>query len=361
MIIGLSPEYLQDTVPHINKFISQDTLKSGIDTLYVIIQTGNQEADTAGRDSATITVRTHSREPGTLSSSLRVSNTESKFIDTTSVCSRNPVADVTFFDPDYIICSVDPELLLRFPYQFTDKNIKIQAERKALLEKHLRNGELLHQSLFHDDWVTGILLVAIVLFSLVQATSKNFFHGIARFFLFRGINEEGTRDMLGMFQWQSTLLNLSSFMIISVFACFAASYYSLIPDSISGFSGWFIALGSVIASVTLRHLTCYLTGILSDQRSIFHDYLHTVYQSYRFGAFFLFILVILMAYTHFQADTGYLISGAGILIILYLFRILRLFLIFINRNISIFYLILYLCALEILPVLITIKYFSGLA
>ncbi|MBK9388870.1 MAG: DUF4271 domain-containing protein [Bacteroidetes bacterium] len=281
--------------------------------------------------------------------------------DTTSVCSRSPVADVTFYNPDYIIRSVDPVFLSTFPYQFTEKTIKIREAKKASLEKHLHNGQVLPHRLFHDDWVIGILLLTLVLFSLVQATSKNFFHGITRYFLFRGTNEEGTRDMIGMFQWQSTLLNLSSFMIISVYACFAASYYALIPDVIPDFIAWIIALGSVIVSVTLRHLACTGTGVLSDQRSVFHDYLHTVYQSYRFGAFFLFFHVIMMAYTGFQADKGYFLSGAAILIILYLIRIFRLLLIFINRNISIFYLILYLCALEILPVLITIKYFSGLA
>jgi hypothetical protein len=45
---------------------------------------------------------------------------------------------------------------------------------------------------------------------------------------------------------------------------------------------------------------------------------------------------------------------------MYLIRVIRLIIIFLNRNISIFYLILYLCALEILPVLIVIKYFTGL-
>jgi hypothetical protein len=281
--------------------------------------------------------------------------------DTTSVCSRSPVADITFYNPDFVIRSVDPVFLSAFPYQFTEKNIKIREAKKASLEKQLHNGQVLPQQLFHDDWVIGILLFAIVLFSLVHAASKNLLHGIARYFLFRGTNEEGTRDMLGMFQWQSTLLNLCSFMIISVYACFAASYYELIPDNITDFTAWGIVLGSIILSVTLRHIVCTGTGVLSDQRSVFHDYLHTVYQSYRFGAFFLFLLVIMMAYTSFQADKIYFISGVSILIILYLIRIFRLLLIFINRNISIFYLILYLCALEILPVLITIKYFSGLA
>ena len=47
-------------------------------------------------------------------------------------------------------------------------------------------------------------------------------------------------------------------------------------------------------------------------------------------------------------------------LLMYSIRVIRLLIIFLNRNISIFYLILYLCALEILPVLIVVKYFTGL-
>jgi hypothetical protein len=317
MIKGYRPENYQDTV--FNRIINyQDTLKSGIDPL--------------------------SDSP-----------------DTISVCKRNPVADVTFYNPDYVILEADPVFLSRFPYLFTGNNVRISEEKKAAIEKHLKEGIVLPRQMFHQDWVIGILLVSIMLFTLVQTASKNFLSGTTRFFLFRGTTEEGTRDLLGMFQWQSTVLNLSSFMIISVYACFTASYFNAIPYGIHDFAVWSIALGLIIISVTLRHFVCTITGNMSDQRSLFHDYLHTVYQSYRFGAIFLFILVIMMSYTELLPGKSYFIIGPAILLILYLIRIFRLLLIFINRNISIFYLILYLCALEFLPVLITIKYFSGLA
>ena len=55
-----------------------------------------------------------------------------------------------------------------------------------------------------------------------------------------------------------------------------------------------------------------------------------------------------------------LIAGIIIIGLMYLIRVVRLLIIFLNRNISIFYLILYLCALEILPGLIIVKYFTGL-
>jgi hypothetical protein len=101
-------------------------------------------------------------------------------------------------------------------------------------------------------------------------------------------------------------------------------------------------------------------GNLSGESEVFNEYLLNVYQSYRFSSLIVFTLVILLVYTAVLPTSVYFIAGVIVLIIFYLIRVLRLFLIFMKRNISILYLILYLCALEILPVLILVKYFTGL-
>jgi hypothetical protein len=276
------------------------------------------------------------------------------------LCGRNSIADITYYNPDFIIGSIGHSGTNTFPFLFIEKTRRIQTEKKAALEKHLKPGQILPRRPFHDDWALGIILAAIILFSVTRATAKSIAPGIARFFLFRGTKDESLRDIMGIFQWQSTVLNLSSFLITGLFLYFAADYYQLIPPEIPGILFWLISLGTIIAAVTLRHLVCKITGILSGQEEVFRDYLHTVYQSYRFNALFFFILIILMSYAGFLSGKGYIITGILLFSSLYLIRILRLFIIFINRNISIFYLILYLCALEILPVLIITKYFSGL-
>jgi len=213
---------------------------------------------------------------------------------------------------------------------------------------------------FSEDWIVAVLLTALVLFSLARSAKSGFIPATARFFLFRGTGDEQVRDVMGIFQWQSTVLNLASFIVIALFGYFASEYYGIIPELIPGFAAWLIILGIIIISVTIRHLVCIVTGIFSNQEAVFRDYLHTVYQSYRFAAFFIFFIVIITAYTNITGERISITSGAVMALLLYLIRILRLFKIFINRNISIFYLILYLCALEILPVLIVIRFFSGL-
>jgi hypothetical protein len=86
----------------------------------------------------------------------------------------------------------------------------------------------------------------------------------------------------------------------------------------------------------------------------------TVYQAYRYAALILFILVILLSYTELFSAQMIFTIGLIAFSALYLMRIIRLLLIFIKRDVSVLYLILYLCALEFLPVLVTVKYFTGL-
>ncbi len=124
---------------------------------------------------------------------------------------------------------------------------------------------------------------------------------------------------------------------------------------------WIISVLIIISAVTIRHFVCLITGAVSGEREVFKEYLNNIYQFYRFSAAPLFVVTVFMSYTTILSLNTLYTTGIIILGILYLIRVLRLLIIFINKNISLFYLILYLCALEILPVLVSMKYISGLS
>jgi hypothetical protein len=340
IMIVFCTDLQQDTIQG-KIVIKQDSVQSKSDSVSII-------KDLQSKDSS-------SHKPVTASKIIRF-----VLSDTTSVCKRNSITDVTFYDSDNVIAKIGPDFSNRFPFLFTERNRQLQAEAKVSLVKQLKSGQDLPARQFHDDWVIGIILIAAFLFSLIRATSKSLFPGVPGFFLFRGINDPSSRDIGGLFHWHSTILNLISFFVIGLFSYFAAYYFNLIPPGISGLLFWLISLAIIISAVTLRHIICLITGNISGEKEVFSEYLLGVYQSYRFSAFFLFVLVIIISYTSMLPVRGSLISGFIVLGIMYMIRVLRLLIIFINRNISIFYLILYLCALEILPVLISVKYFTGL-
>jgi hypothetical protein len=280
--------------------------------------------------------------------------------DTTSVCSRNSIADVTFYDFHNFITRLGYGYYKQFPFVFIEKNKQQQAADQTVLINSLKPGIELPAQPLHTDWMIVVIIVAAFLFSLVRQSGGNISAGFSRFFLFRGINESKSRESSALFHWQSTVLNLVAFLILGLFGYSVVAYYELIPEGFKGVVIWLIIMGIISTAVTLRHITCLLTGVASDTTDVFREYLLSIYQSYRFSAIFLGIIIILISYTRILEPGNLIIAGIVIAGIVYFIRVIRLFVIFINRSISILYLILYLCALEILPVLIIAKYFTGL-
>jgi len=280
--------------------------------------------------------------------------------DTTSVCARNSIADVTFYDSLSVVRNLDQLPPGFFPYGFAERPLQSNQEQGTAITGNLKDGSLLPRKPLNHDWIIAVVFLAAYLWLIVRNTSRGFVPEMTRFFLVRGINESSSRDTTGsLFTWQSTILNFVSFMVIGLFAYCAAEWYGLIPAGIPPFLFMLVSVGAVILGVTSRHFICLAAGNLSDEREVFNEYLVNVYNFYRFSAIIIFGVVIMLVYTVILPPQVVITVGAIVLIIFYLMRVVRLLLIFMKRNFSVLYLILYLCALEILPVLIIVKYFTG--
>jgi hypothetical protein len=280
--------------------------------------------------------------------------------DTVSVCHRNTISDVTFYDSANIITRIRENELNRVPYVLIEKNRAHSRAARLSLEKHLREGKELPLKPFHEDWIILLILVASFLYSSIRTFSKNFLPEVIRFFTFRSIGEPVSADMGVIFSWQATLINLISFFNLSLFIYCAASFYNFIPVGMSGILFWLIMFGVISLVITIRHFICFAAGKISGESSVFNEYMVTVYQAYRYSALILFLLVILISYAKIFTPSALFLTGIVSFSFFYLMRLIRLLLIFMKRNISVLYLILYLCALEFLPVLIAVKYFTGL-
>ena len=81
--------------------------------------------------------------------------------DTSTVCSRNSIADVTFYDTTNIIRSINNSYMQDFPFVFTRINRKIMEEKKAELVRHLKAGDKLDSGLFHNDWSLPLIFLTI--------------------------------------------------------------------------------------------------------------------------------------------------------------------------------------------------------
>ena len=280
--------------------------------------------------------------------------------DTASACTRNPISDVTFYDSTSFIFTIESPPPDGFPFAFIETAARHESKEKELLFRSLREGDRIPAQTFSGDWPVFAVMASIFLYSLISLISRRFFQDMKRFFLFRGVGDPASRDLQVLFHWQSTIINLVSFLNIALFAYCAADYYEFIPDIIPGFIFWLICTVLLIVTITSRHLVCLFTGIISEQPDAFSEYIITIYLSYRYGAVLLFLISVMILYTGILKTETLFLAGSLITGAVYLIRVARLFMIFIRKSISIFYLILYLCALEFLPVVVLLRYFAGL-
>lgn len=233
------------------------------------------------------------------------------------------------------------------PYYFTEKPVS------------LREGIPPGTNPFKADWITSLFILVLVIYAIVAAFSKHLFAGILRSLTFRKSSDQVT-DIHGIFSWQVTIANLASFINISLFAYFfAQAYDDLIPFSHSGFERWGIILLSFIVFITIRHLVTVVTGSISNAVTPFLEYQHTIYTSYRSIGLALFPVNTAISLLYDPPVDFLLKTGIAILFVVYMSRVIRLLVIFIENRFSIFYFILYLCALEFLPLALLYRVFAG--
>lgn len=286
--------------------------------------------------------------------------TEKPVADTTSLSRKSFLA--TFWYSDSSSKTINPfsELTRQFPFQPVRKEVIPATGNAMVIIRPLKEGMALPVKPLHSDWITSLILLAALLWLTIKLTTKSILPEFRKFILFRGINESSSRDISSLFYWQSTVLNLVSFLALALFIYCSVSIKGLVPQGFAQPLFFPILIGIIIIGITSRHLICIATGNLSGQKEIFNEYLLTVYQSYRFSSIIIYLLTILMLYSTAGPSMTFINIGILILGFFYLLRIFRLFLIFLKRNISLLYLFLYLCCLEILPILIISKYLSGL-
>lgn len=97
----------------------------------------------------------------------------------------------------------------------------------------------------------------------------------------------------------------------------------------------------------------YLSG---SKAVVYETVLNTVYFNYLLGFIYVIILFFLLFYTDLTAEflLAFLIATTSF----YLFRIFRSFVFSFKKKIPLYYLILYFCTLEIVPILIIYKLFE---
>ncbi len=207
---------------------------------------------------------------------------------------------------------------------------------------------------YNTDWLTLILLVALVLFASVRASYSKYLNNL---FLSVINNATSTR----MFEEKSySIINgagrleILFYLIFSVFLFQAASYVNLeLP--FQNRILYIAILGCALIYFMIKKIAYRTIGNIIERTEETGEYLFNHDNFNRVTGLILFPIVTLAAFGPLKNSGALVLSGLIVCSISYFLLLGRGISILLKKQFSIFYLFLYLCSLEFLPLLLISK------
>lgn len=208
------------------------------------------------------------------------------------------------------------------------------------------------------DWFTLIVIIAVVLIATVRHSFGNYLYS-----LFQGFVNYSTASR--MFRERNVSLNqgeirleIFSYFVTSLFFYQIVQYFNLnLP--FDGYIKFAMALGLVFLYFLVKKILYLAMGFIFENTGETGEFLYNFGNYIRVTGVVALPFVLLIAWAPFPTPYPLFATGLTIISILYLILIWRGIRIFLKKQFSIFYLFLYLCTLEFLPLLVVLKLIAG--
>ena len=229
-------------------------------------------------------------------------------------------------------------------------------EYKAYLQNdmHEKFYENTYSSL---AWIPAIVILSLLLLTWIKVIYVQFLSPV----LVSAFNyKEATKlyhEKNAPAQNAFLILHVIFAINAGLFILFTADYFHLrIPDV----SPVYFFLGSSVFIVLLfaiKFFALTLIGFLFDNSKVFSEYIHNISLYNKIYGILLLPLIVGLLYLGDYVYSELIYAGIILGGVFYLLQLVRGLEIIIKKEVSVFYLILYLCALEILPIFVLYKLF----
>jgi hypothetical protein len=207
-----------------------------------------------------------------------------------------------------------------------------------------------------SDWITIVFLVCLIIFAWIQTSySKRIiqiFRAVAQPHNINQLEREGN-----LFRERITLgLGFIYYAIVSIFVFQIFGEFRAVPEGLNTLTFTGIIFSGLLIYQLLKSALVYATGLIFGTVESARQYQLNILIFNHIIGILLFPVSILAFYWN---NTLLLIAGIVIVSLLLLYRLFRGVLTGLNnKGYNLFYLFLYLCTLEILPMLLLFKLIS---
>jgi hypothetical protein len=212
------------------------------------------------------------------------------------------------------------------------------------------------------DWFTIVLLLVVIGFTGIRAFYFKIFRQLISAFFNNNVTNQIVRDENILVQRAASLMSVLFYFIFSLFLYQVSVYYNWNFQYLgSGFTRFFFLTLAIAFAYSVKLLTLKSAGGLFEADRAVATYIFNIFLINNLLGLVLLPVVILVAYVvPFWWVGDIILIGIGLAIAFFTYRLIRGFLVW--RTLpggTIFYFILYLCTLEIAPLLIIIKLAGG--
>ena len=137
-------------------------------------------------------------------------------------------------------------------------------------------------------------------------------------------------------------------------------FYNIKPFNYSGIHIFVFSLLVLLALIILRLFIMGIISIIFNRKEMISEFIYHFYLYNKMLGLSLMPFLFLIPYTQGILQQIIVYMSFTIVAIVYLYRFVRIFIFLIKNVVFIFYLFLYLCVLEIMPLMVFIKFLLSL-
>jgi len=264
----------------------------------------------------------------------------------------------------YNISHVKPEKKEVNQSVFLESQEAINVKKENLRESTLKKTDFKPKTLperIHFDWITIILIASFLLLGWIRLFNKKYLISLFKSTVNYQESNKLYREKNSIMERASFVVNLLFLSNISLFVIQLKHFFDISFNGLEDYLLYLIALGSLVALYIFRALTSSFIGFVFLKQKEFSEYFHNVNIFTKNTGLVLLPIVVILQFMTYEYIGFIIYTGIIFSALLYLLEIIRSFQIFNRKNVSIFYMILYLCAFEFAPFLIIYKILLSLA
>jgi len=204
-------------------------------------------------------------------------------------------------------------------------------------------------------WTLFIGFVSVLLLLVLKLYYSKFLNQVISSSINFQVADKLLREKNIIIKRAFLLLNVNYLLVFSLFLLLVAELFGVTPDN-KFILNYILIAGIIAVYLIIKLIVNYVVAILFESGPVINQQIHNSFLVNKNLGLFLLPLVFAAIYSTPVIAKILLFIGIGLILIALIIKVFRGFQIILRNDILFFYAILYLCTLELLPLLLGIKF-----